>query len=861
MKQRSLQNKITRMLVWVALACFMVGAAVCGMIKYQEIREHYAAIMQARIAVARSFVKDIVSHDDAYVKQTIAQLSDVPPSKLPIILADTIFFNHPGETFYILDRTGTVLSIPEPFSDYVGLDFSGMVAADGSERRVQHQQSLLSKHSVITIQYPLADGMSLILERNLENIIPVMAHFEKGSHFDEELFFVLSDNGRVVYHPDSQLVTSRYNLGFDLQRQSIPDTDKLFTLMYQKQKYIALSDRFSEPDCWTIFYCVPKSEIITTVVKTILLQFFLLVSLFSLLVIVLRFFLNRFFSQPIEKIVALLDLSSTNGNLPISQDIAEGTKELQTIIEAINSRDLKRQQAEAKEENAYALLKSLIDSIPDLIFYKNRESVYLGCNKAFCQFTGRSEKTIIHHTDLDMFPREVAEFFRSKDRLMFDKGHASRNEEWVDYPDGSKVLLDTLKTPFYGPNGDMLGIIGISRDITEQRHTTEEKEKLQLQLQQVQKMEAIGTLAGGIAHDFNNILSSVLGYTELAMDEVEKDSPLFKQLEQIFQAGIRAKDLVKQILTFSRQNKMDRQPVKIHLIIKEALKLLRSSIPATIEIRQDIDPHSGTLLANPTQVHQILMNLCTNAYHAMRRHGGVLSVALEPLEIAENDEKVRNLLLAPGPYLKLTVSDTGHGMDRATCQRIFDPYFTTKEEGEGSGMGLAVVHGIVKDYNGHIDVYSEPDQGTTFHIYLPRLVDRLAYEESKPSTLSPKGHERILLVDDEKAIVEMEKVMLEILGYRVTSFTDSNEAYSFFVQHPGNFDLIITDMTMPQMTGSELTRKILAVRPDMPIILCTGFSELINEKKAKELGIREYILKPVIKKDIAQIIRKVLDGP
>jgi signal transduction histidine kinase/CheY-like chemotaxis protein len=390
------------------------------------------------------------------------------------------------------------------------------------------------------------------------------------------------------------------------------------------------------------------------------------------------------------------------------------------------------------------------------------------------------------------------------------------------------------------------------------KRAEKEKKKLEGQLRQAQKMEAIGTLAGGIAHEFNNTLCPITGYAYLTMDYVPEGSVAQKNLHEILKAANRAKDLVQQILTFSRQSEHERKFIKIQPIIKEALKLLRSSIPTTIKISQNIDGECGAILADPTQIYQVLMNLCTNAYHAMREKGGVLEVTLLEEEISPDDSE-SNLDLSPGTYLKLTVSDTGHGMDHAVMEKIFIPYFTTKPFGEGTGMGLAITHGIVKSCGGDIQVYSEPSEGTTFHVYFPRIEEDSYAQQSISTEPIQKGNESILLVDDEVQLVRVMQQMLERLGYHVTARANSVEALEAFRHQPEEFDLVITDQTMPNMTGAKLAQEIMGIRSDIPVILFTGFSEVISEEKAKAMGIREYIMKPVITRDLAKAIRRVLD--
>ncbi len=332
--------------------------------------------------------------------------------------------------------------------------------------------------------------------------------------------------------------------------------------------------------------------------------------------------------------------------------------------------------------------------------------------------------------------------------------------------------------------GGQSKVIAVIRDIADRKQTEEQKATHETQIRQLQKMQAIGTLAGGIAHDFNNILAAIIGYSELAKEELTQGSSLAAHLDQVLRAGNRAKDLVQQILTFSRQTEKELKPIQIHPIAKEALKLLRASIPSSIEIKHNIDPNCGTALGDPTQIHQILMNLCTNAYQAMRDKGGILGVTLSRVEIGKDSGKVDNLALAPGAYARLEVSDTGPGMDRVIQEKIFDPYFTTKPIGEGTGLGLSVAHGIVKSLGGHITVYSEPGMGATFNIYIPLIETVYEIFEATAYEPLPGGQERILFVDDEVPIVQLGQQMLETLGYQVTAIENSQTALQTFQAQP-----------------------------------------------------------------------------
>ena len=406
--------------------------------------------------------------------------------------------------------------------------------------------------------------------------------------------------------------------------------------------------------------------------------------------------------------------------------------------------------------------------------------------------------------------------------------------------------------------GVVLRSIGMVQDITERKWADEEKKLLNAQLQQAQKLEAIGTLAGGIAHDFNNILGAIVGYSEMIRDDFPPKSPGIHDINQVLKASHRAKALVKQILAFSRQVEDQKIPLQPAVIVKEAITLLRSSLPTTITIKQDIDAEGGMILADPTQIHQIVMNLATNAFHAMEVKGGILTISLQKRILFQNDLTTAPDL-QPGTFLQLSIKDTGEGILPEIREKIFDPFFTTKEVGKGTGLGLSMVYSIVKSCNGSIVCDSRVGEGTEFRILLPVLEGHAEEEAQSSTALTLQGKERILLIDDEAMLAELGQAMLIRLGYQVTTRRNSLDALATFQNQPDAFDLIITDQTMPGMTGVDLARRILQIRPQMPIILCTGYSSQISEDQAKAAGIKGFAYKPLAKKEIGELIRKVLD--
>jgi len=496
-------------------------------------------------------------------------------------------------------------------------------------------------------------------------------------------------------------------------------------------------------------------------------------------------------------------------------------------------------------------LKAAIDQASETVVITDPEGSIQYVNPAFETLTGYSREEAIGQNPNILNSGEHEQQFYTKMWAGLKQGKIWKGRLINRKKDGSLFEEEATISPVKNNEGQITNFVAVKRDVS--REVSLEK-----QLRQAMKMEAIGTLAGGIAHDFNNILTAMIGYTEIARELLSVDDPVKKDLEQVLIAGARATDLVKQILTFSRQGEEKLKPLNVQIVFKEVLKLLRSSFPTTITLHAHIDPSCGMILADPTQVHQVLMNLCTNAKHAIGDAIGTLNISLTQIDLSTSESMADCPQLKRGTYLDLEINDTGCGMDGLTMAKIFDPFFTTKKMGEGTGLGLSVVHGIIKQHQGDITVSSVVGQGTTFHIYLPVIDERVAKKKQINTEIIPGGNERILLVDDELAIVQILERVLGNLGYTVTVFSSSIEALNCYTNDPDIFDLVITDMTMPELTGTDLARELLILRPELPIILCTGFSEAIDEARANSLGIREYIKKPVDKLNLAKAIRKAL---
>ncbi len=554
-----------------------------------------------------------------------------------------------------------------------------------------------------------------------------------------------------------------------------------------------------------------------------------------------------------------LRLKRKDGSLLVGSVSARSVKNIKGeieyfdgIIEDITIRERISQKLR-KSETRY---RDLFNSITDVVFTQNLKGEFTSANSAMYKLFGYDLEEFIGRKASDfMNPKFAPKFESEYIQGIKDNGYYEGISSYFK-KDGSKIYLE-YRSALVQPEAGEPFISGIGRDVTE-RITAERKiGKLQKQMLQAQKMEAIGTLAGGIAHDFNNILSAVIGYTEIALFNVEEGSHVHKSITEVLHAANRAVDLIKQILTFSRQTEHEIKPVYLNPLVKEALKMLRSTVPSSIEIKENIHKDFLTIKADPTQIHQVVVNLVTNASHAIDENSGLIKIELRPFILGKDDNKM-DTDWKPGSYAKLTISDNGSGISKAHIDQIFDPYFTTKDKHKGTGLGLSVVHGIVNTYNGHITVSSEVNQGTTFNIYFPLVKQQVMDIEPDLSGPLPVGREHILFVDDETAIVDIQKQSLEQLGYTVTAQTSSTEALEAFRSTPEKFDLVITDMAMPNITGDKLAKKIKAIRPDIPIIICTGFSEELTSQRISQINIDGFLMKPIDKAKMSTTIWNII---
>jgi PAS domain S-box-containing protein len=571
-------------------------------------------------------------------------------------------------------------------------------------------------------------------------------------------------------------------------------------------------------------------------------------------------------SQLIEDLVRARD-QAEHSNEILSSEVAYRRTVEKALVTHRDQLEALIEARTAEFKTSEARYRYLAENITDVIWAMELDgSRFSYMSRSVQQFRGYSPEEAVRLSLEETLTPESAQLAQRviEEELCLDQTgtadpHRSRTLE-IEHrcKDGSTKWAEVRGSFVRDERGKAIGMLGITRDISQRKKIEEEKHHLEVQLLQAQKMEAVGTLAGGIAHDFNNILGAILGFAELAITQVSPNQKVKSYLEEVLTAGLRAKKLVKQILAFSRRSSQERQAVDLKVIVTEALQMLRATLPATIEIRSAFEVEAAVVFADSTQLHQVVMNLCANAEYAMRNQGGILDVQLTVVELTPISV-VEFPSLKPGMYLQLTIRDTGQGIPAQALERIFEPFFTTKEKGEGTGLGLSVVHGVVIGHGGHIAVSSTKGQGTTFTLLLPRL-DVVLPAQPEETAGWPKGSGRVLYVDDEEMLARWGEQLLTQLGYTVVTKTNPHDAMALFRREAAQFDLVVTDQTMPAMSGEAFARALLAIRDDIPIILCTGFSHTMTAEKAAHLGLSAFLMKPVNAEALAHTVKRVLNA-
>jgi PAS domain S-box-containing protein len=967
-------KKINLILSLVAIVMFVVVFLLTGASEYKETLSQFSTVMRARINVARTLTRNALFETDIMV-QTLLRSHPGDLKKLMTQLATSSYFEFHGDNFYVLDSQGKVILISEPYREYIGLDFRVMIPSESSpDRQVQHHfQSLLTNRSVVTIQYPLYNGYVLVVERDLENITPVIASFEEGKLYSGELFFVLSTDGRTIYHPNHVLMETRYNLGFDLKNITEANDAGLFSFAYQGEKFIAFRERFTEPGDWVMYYCIP-STVLNEVIKGILVsQLLFLFFVFFVLFFVFRIVFNRFFSHPVNSIVEALADSKQGNMLALSSDMSGGIVEFNTIIEAINSRD---KEISGTSER----FQTVLDSLDALVYVADMEthellfinsygrkiwganSIGQKCYQVLQQDQDTPCDFCTNHLLLNAegLPKDVhvwefqntitQQWFQCRDQaIRWTDGRLVRMEIAIDISgmkdsenalqaekerlsvtlrsigdgvittdiEGRVVFLNKVAEELSGwtyeeaqgqpstkvfnivneKNGqkcvspvqrvvelgriiglanhtaliakdgtirsiadsgapirdresNIVGVVLVFRDVTHEK-------KIEEELLKTRKLESIGVLAGGIAHDFNNILSAILGNLELVRHRIAtKDSKAASLLSDAEKATKRAAKLTDQLLTFSKGGEPVREVTSLPKFISESADFVLhgSRIVCNYSLPEDlwlVDVDSG-------QIAQVIQNIIINAKHAMPE-GGIITIECGNVEDAAAEAL---LSVDKGDYVRITIRDTGVGIPHEIITKIFDPYFTTKQE--GSGLGLAICHSIVNKHDGYLTVHSIIGKGTTFTMYLPAVsaeADDGSIKEQTKSASAIKAA-RIMVMDDEEMLRNVATSQLAVLGHEAIPVIDGTQAINKYQELQDDdtpVDLVIMDLTIPGgMGGEEAAAKLLQIDPAAKIIVSSGYSNDPVMANYRKYGFVAAIAKPFDLKQLSNVISSIL---
>lgn len=771
----------------------------------------------------------------------------------------------------VLDNDGTLTHMAPYDENLFGLDMSsqdyfshaiGSTTPHWSETFISPQTGL----PTLTLTIPKKSGY-IVGHINLAGLATIT---DNVKHSISGYAIVADTSGVTIAHPISTFVSERLSiLSLPIVQQGLAHNEGTYRFSFQGIEKIG-SVAIISPTNWIVAVIQPVEVAFAPIGR--MKKFVVLISLVALvLAVVVALYNLRKILKPLDRLAE--DSHRVSRGDSVYKEKESSYSEIDSLnssfdvmVKTVMKRELSlqneidfRKQTEKDLRESETRFKTLIDKspLPMVVTDQNQDIVFL--NEKFRELFGYTREDVstaekwweAAYPDLE-YRQKVQESW------MVAIGDALENNTDIAMQEWELTIKDrsSRRCEFFMVPLDEVSLI-IMNDISERKQAEVEKGALEARLQQAQKMEAIGTLAGGIAHDFNNILSVILGYTEIARDDSDPESTVVQDLNMVLEAGHRARDLVQQILSFSRQSGMKRSSLNITILVDEAIKMLRPTLPSTIEITQVIENKISHVFADPTQLNQVIINLCTNAFHAMEETGGELSISLKEVTL-DSEDLVHQVDITSGLFVQLSVSDSGTGIPPELEGKIFEPYFTTKETGKGTGMGLAITHGIIKDCGGFVTVHSVVGKGATFQIFLPVFDNEKPLNETT-SEPAPIGKERILFIDDEELLVKVGKSMLERLGYHVTALQNSVEALTLFENHPDQFDLVITDQTMPGMTGENIARRMIQIRPEIPIILCTGYSTVFSEEDAKSMGIKEFSFKPLAKKDIAKLIRKVLD--
>lgn len=670
-------------------------------------------------------------------------------------------------------------------------------------------------------------------------------------------FIIISPKGYVVTSPKEARIESSFYENRGISKKlvhRIKSQDSIFGEEYQVFGQDSIISMMTiEKYNWKVISVIPEDEIFAVLYK-LRNNIGLITILILIFGALLTYLVAKSVSDPIKDLDDFVSSISASKDLSLRADL-KSSDEIGRLANSFNQMLEQLESAQSEIIKTKNFLDNVIKTMSDFLVVVNSKGDIIVANKAFLDFVDIKESDISGENLSTFLIADRGEsILQDKINELFTLGTIKNIEQNYLSAEGKTLPLSISASVMRNAAGEIEGVVVIAHDITERKQAEEKRSRLEEELQQSQKMEALGTLTGGIAHDFNNILGSLLGYTEIALGEVDDKSQTKTYLVRIAKIADRAKKLVQQMLTFSRAKKPDLKPLKLEPVILESIYMLRSVIPTTIEIRQEIDADCSPILGDETQINQVVVNLCTNAFHSMEDTGGTITIQLQKVDITNQNGS--NIKLKSNDYIKLTVKDSGVGMEPKLIKSIFDPFFSTKEPGKGTGLGLSVVQGIVHGHGGVINCESIPGKGSTFDLYFPLYVGKVTAETTEKMTVKP-GNENILVLDDEVEFAKILDIGLKKMGYQVTTFNDVHLALKEFMAHPKQFDLVITDLTMPKMSGVEFSQEILKARSDLPIILISGYDTNTAIENAKEIGIKRVVTKPLKLKQLSNTIRDI----
>jgi two-component system cell cycle sensor histidine kinase/response regulator CckA len=961
-KRLSLRARLGRVILGAGISFYLLTSLIVAAVESEKKRNDYASAMIITVTTCGEIIRDYLGQYHEYIQHIIARIPDGPEPAVIKYLQENLHFQNLRDSYYILDRSHSIVHIQKPYEQYRGISLShiGYIAEKVPVSRVH--QSLFSQQPVVSFLYPLAGDGMIVLEKDLEGIIPLARHFNLGEILKGGYLFILSSDGTVVYHPDRRLIESRHNLGFELSDWSEPDSRGLQTFTYHGKTYLCYRSTLEKPIGWSLYFVVPHSELLQALVYRVGQIFVIFAAVFSFLIFFLQFIVNKKLSNPVSEIVAGIGSRKLDGtDQPIDQSKGADTKELSSIIDAINTMTTRLNRSQEVLRESEERYRTLVETMTDVVFTLDAKGRFSFLNHQFEVTTGYSAQDFIGRPFSEILAPEYVESTNERFRRGLAGGAIPIYEVEVISRDGKRVAVELNVTSLLDADMKPIGRIGVARDISERRkaeealkeaydiisksptvaflwkneegwpvefvtdntegifgYTAEEfisgavlysetihpddlervgkeiahyaeergsrsfahepyriitkdgrvtwvddrtyirrderglithyqgivvditdRKRMESQLQQARNLEAIGTLAGGIAHDFNNLLMAIIGNTSLMLLEADSTHPFYERLKNIERHIQSGAALTKQLLGFARGGMYEVKSINLNKLIKRSAEMFshtKKEITFHTKYQEDLWPVEG----DQGQIEQVLLNLYVNAWQAMPG-GGELYLQTENSSL--DTDHIKPLDIEPGRYVKITVTDTGVGMDEATRQRIFDPFFSTKEMGRGTGLGLASVYGIIQNHRGLITVDSEKGRGTTFTIYL-RASDKEPEEEQVISEELVKGSGTILLVDDEERVLNVGKDMLTAIGYEVVTANSGKEAVEVYRENQHTLDVVILDMIMPGMGGGETYERLQKINPGIKVLLSSGYSLDGEAKEILSRGCNGFLQKP-----------------